>query len=385
MTILPTWLTSKQVEVAEQVVLVPGNLFFTHTLELPAGMEAAEVASFIELTLEELSPFPLEQLGWGYVTDESLHWVLIMAICRPRVPTPSLADWDDAYHVLPSFYPLLLQAHEGASELSLVSEGVLTVAHYREGCPLPVRFTHQTLTQVPGEDEDAVEPETLDLSQLPATRDGYRLLDAVRVSTQGAVSFTLKSVQANQSPEQADETTLSTDADSLWRGDLRDPDFKVRETRARHTGALLWKGLLAAGATAAVFILLGVLLIILSVWEGARRDRILGEADAIAALELQEDNLIELKQFAGSPFEPVRILEALNQVRLERMPNSAIHYTATTLNKDNEVVVQGMAGNIGEVNRYAEELVASGRFAEARPPSYQTRGNETRFTLNMRY
>ena len=53
-----------------KVLLVPGEIFYCHSSTLPPEITDSEIDQFVELSLEGLSPFPLDQLSWGYLRDE---------------------------------------------------------------------------------------------------------------------------------------------------------------------------------------------------------------------------------------------------------------------------------------------------------------------------
>ena len=51
-------------------VLVPGNWFVTRAFSVPEEPKGKEVDEFAELSVEEISPFNIEQLNWGYYYRE---------------------------------------------------------------------------------------------------------------------------------------------------------------------------------------------------------------------------------------------------------------------------------------------------------------------------
>jgi len=376
-----TEMTSKTAVASAAVTFVSGHLFFTRTLELPEGMPVADVESFAELTLEEMSPFSLEQLAWGYVLDDACRWLCIMAVCRPRVPAGELAEWDSALYVLPSFFPLLFRRPEGDSgQLAVLEANCLSVAHYEEGCPLPVRFTHTPLAK---SEEETVEAPTLAPQDFPA--GGYLCVEATHEATDGDLIFDLAKVASHEAEPVVQPELRIEKIDTLWTADVRTLDFKRQERKARKLAGGLWKGMLGAAIFVLVLVAAWIGLIVLQQMQASREARIAKQTPEVQALELKDQNLNDLKQFAGSPFQPFKILEELNQVRLDKFKNGGIEYESVRLNKDNEILVSGYAGNIGEVNRYADALIASGRFEAMSPPEYQTSSNRTSFKLRLRY
>lgn len=373
--------SGNDVAARRKVVFVPGNLFFMRTLPLPDRMSEEDVESFAELTLEEMSPFSLEQLAWGYQTDSSNRWVIIMALCRPRVPASLLAEWDDAVFVLPSFYPLLLQDTGHDIPTAVLYEHCLTLAHYEEGCPLPTRFTHHPLD----EEEEAAPAALATLASQPEAGNELLLLNDSVENLDGEIELVLSTQKlGDEAPAELPSISID-DVETLWRADLREVTFKKQEQKARKLSAGLWKGILVAGVLAAVLIVSAIGWLGLQGWLSARMERIETQTPYVMALDLKQKNLEDLKQFAGAPFRPFEVLGALNEVRREKTKGSGVYFVSTAVDKDNEVTVKGRASNIGEVNRYADALLASGRFEQETPPEYRTRGARTDFTLNMRY
>ncbi|QYY34372.1 PilN domain-containing protein [Ruficoccus sp. ZRK36] len=392
------------------VSFVPGNLFFTRTLELPEGMRPVDVPSFAELTLEEMSPFSLEHLAWGYQMDASARWLLIVAACQPRLPVALTASWDEALFVLPAFYPLLCAGQPTQGAPAILYGNCLTLAHYGEqACPLPTGFTHHLIET----DGDPL-PEAFAIyaSERPseAKDSGLFVLEEAREGRDGTVAFDLSCVKRENVENMGADMPASAveshdgepmadapvpgqpvvyridDTDTIWPTDLRDSAFKASEQKSRRLGAALWKGMLIAGAVAAVLLLLAVGWAVLAGMVSSRQSKIAKQTPQIMALELKEQNLEELKQFAGSPFRPFTILEAVNDVKLNRMGKNGVYFDSVALNKDNEVTIRGKAGSIVEVNQFADALTDSGLFEQISPPDYQSRGSgEVRFTLELRY
>ena len=74
----------------DKVILVPDYYFYTELLELPIGLDAEEIQNYAEYTLEDSSPFPVEQLYWGFLTNqEDASCMLLYAAYKPRLKAPS--------------------------------------------------------------------------------------------------------------------------------------------------------------------------------------------------------------------------------------------------------------------------------------------------------
>ena len=57
---------SLQTYLQDDVLFIPSCFFFIRAIAIPEGLIASKIESFLEMTLEGLSPFSLEKLCWGY-------------------------------------------------------------------------------------------------------------------------------------------------------------------------------------------------------------------------------------------------------------------------------------------------------------------------------
>ena len=109
-----------------EVIFVPGSFFFSRRVPLPSSIQPAEIEGFVELTLESLSPFPIDQLYYGHVVAEAGDAVFIYAAYRRRFTAETTRNWPEVAFVVPTFLPLLRETHEADSTVILESGGELT-------------------------------------------------------------------------------------------------------------------------------------------------------------------------------------------------------------------------------------------------------------------
>ena len=48
-------------------------------------LEAGDIEDFVELSLEAVAPFPIEQLNWGYLYHAEMSTILVYAAHRERI------------------------------------------------------------------------------------------------------------------------------------------------------------------------------------------------------------------------------------------------------------------------------------------------------------
>ena len=86
--------------------MLPGHLFFIETIDLPVDLEEAEITDFIELSLETIAPFPVEQLNWGYLYSADAPTILVYATHRDRLKNAGYTELQGYTWVLPDFATL---------------------------------------------------------------------------------------------------------------------------------------------------------------------------------------------------------------------------------------------------------------------------------------
>lgn len=368
-----------------EILFVLGGLFFCRRVTLPLELEPAEHATFAELELEENSPFPLEQLAWGFVTDDGRRELWYFAACRPRVPASSLERWESAEHVFPAFLPLVLaEGDRPRVALLWVGDEVMRL-EFAEGERFPVKIRARRLREL----EDGEAPEAAAREAWEALMAGMDALpeevvawtlDGVSVGDDHEVTFRLREWEQ---PEAAHRAIELREAEICWRADLRPETFIANEQRSRRWQNTLWTSLQAAG-WAAVFIALLFLL----TWVGGivtqrRQALIVAQAPAVQAVGDNGEFLQKLRQFSDRPLRPYEVLGMTNEYR----PKKAITYRAASVDSDEGVTIQGYGNLVNEINAFTDKLTASGMFVlrEDPSPSYRKRGDQTEFTLRLDY
>ena len=65
----------------DQLCLVPSHFFFYEVIEIDRALSLDEQEDFIQLQIESISPFPIEQILYGYfVIPNSTNCVLYLAL-----------------------------------------------------------------------------------------------------------------------------------------------------------------------------------------------------------------------------------------------------------------------------------------------------------------
>ena len=413
------------------VYFAPGSTFFARCLDLPAEIDSSEVGGFVELSLEDLSPFATEQLYYGYVVADNHEAVLVYAAYRRRFPPETTRTWVDQAFVVPDFLPLLGRTFEQDTTVFFESGGELTVMAFRAGRSVPMGLISRPAPQ--SEDEavlaawrEEVRTAALERGLIHGTEENLTGVWVVR-ETSGSLVFSLKDEEeeAQEAPpaaSAAEEDLLAVDpagSDSetaliepdeppaavtipeetgdsvpddalpavtgpsraipladLWTMDIRDPDFLAGRKQSVRIDNFIWRGVL--GIAAALMILFaGEALLVsgkmfLGVMDGltARRQ---GEVERIEGRQKIVERLAEFDRSNLIPFE---MLGAINAPR----PRS-VYFTRLGTEGLNSLVIAASTRNVADVNQYEAALRDLPEVQGVEVRNLQPRDDETTFTL----
>jgi len=407
----------------EPVAWVPSAYFFCQCVESAPAMRANEVPGFAELTLEGIAPFDLDQLNWGYLHDPQTRKLLLYAAVTDRLTVSGIErEWAQAGHALPAFLAACGERGEQARCRFLDDGGGVAALLIEEGERLPARILYQRYESAdppagadaagPGEAADAAAPspegestawpdgsgtcppEAFEARQaLIARVDAASyppeegLLRIAETSFHGEGELRVKLVREyREAPVEPLPEARIAGPDALWEADVRDPDFLARERRNRRLGGRLWKGFKLAAAAAVLLLLFevgqGVAGLILSNREELRA----AQAPLVAEVVRNQEQIGRLAQFSGDAFQPLRMLDLVNLVRLELLEAIApddLVFRSAQIEAENRVTVNGQAGAIPQVNAFQQRLEDSGLFARVDIMDNQFRQQQAVFTLDL--
>ncbi|HAQ58441.1 MAG TPA: hypothetical protein DEA16_04520, partial [Opitutae bacterium] len=234
-------LTPTEPASAEQVLALPGHLFFIETIDVPIDLEPAEIPDFIELSLESLAPFPVEQLNWGFLYSTDAPTILVYATHRDRLKQAGYTELQSYAWVLPDFATLTGACFPDETLVTLQSANNLSLLLFDKGACVPRTVLVASLED--GDFEHALEELVANASDLTQGTTMLRVrTGAIELSEQGLAIFNQESADDSHSAiEYGAWTTLAPTEAQLWQSDVRSADFKVTERNARRLGSLLMR------------------------------------------------------------------------------------------------------------------------------------------------
>ena len=369
---------------AEQVLVLPGSVFFIDRIEVPIELEAAEISDYIELSLESIAPFPVDQLYWGYLYSDEDARALVYATHRDRLKKAGYHDLDSYAWVLPDFATFTGACFPSQTLVALESIDHLSLLLFTKGSRIPSTVRVTTITEsIPA----AAALEALKTSDTSLPQDGTTLRirsTSSVLNEQGLAIFQHEPIEHSGSDfEYGSWAELSPSEEQLWQADVRSASFKESERNIRRLGALS----LRITSWAAIFVLVlltaELLLFGCKIWLNSLDKKISAQNPAVLTIEDQQALMVKLEQVAQNELRPVTILEKASAMR----PKGTlwIEYDSATVDGENNLTIEGKAASINALNNYADSLQQSGIFEIIEGPESITRGGKTTFTVTLAY
>lgn len=359
------------------LVLVPGSAFFVRGVEIPEGLPEKELRGFAELTVENLSPFQIEQLHWGYWRHPESQRLLLFAAYRERLRHLGYDGLESAAHVFPSFLIGAQTETFGQPTIQWVLEGrCLSAVFFEANEPVPVLVRNHDLTELSAAAiQDAQEllrknppftaetfreesPVTGGLHRLQADQsvefalfDGFAGVEPVPSSADDAPAEELTEAPLNRRPD----TTLPFAATRIdcWAADIHDTALVRKLQQNRNLSARLWWVYFGAAA-AAVLLLLGELAILGGgFWLKQMQQTIGAQAPQVARIQSDDSLLRVLQQAETEGLRPFHMLASVNTVR-----PPPIYFTDIWTDEENpnSIRIEGLARDVTMANRFADRV-----------------------------
>ena len=365
------------------MLLLPGDLFFIDTIELPAVLEAGDIEDFVELSLEAVAPFPIEQLNWGYLYHAEMSTILVYAAHRERLKDSGYTDLTNYVWVLPDFAILAGACFPEDVLVALESAHCISLLHFAKGMRIPRSVWVDRLgVGEPAQVLATLKANAKDLSQTCVTiRLCHRHTDLNDREIPTFYQAALE--QAEELHDYGTWQKLTAIEESLWHADVRSREFKQTERNTRRIGTLIGRIATWAGFFALFLIGFEVALFAGHAWLDTLQNKIDAQRTAVLRIEDQQTLINKLEQVARNELRPIAILAAANEVRLGL--NLGIEYDEVVIEGENKMTIEGKAASINSLNRYTESLQQTGQFKLLGDPESITRGGKTTFTVSLVY
>jgi hypothetical protein len=231
-----------QEKIPEQKIgLVPGDAFFTRKIDLPEGLSDEDRTAFIQLNLEGNSPFPMEQLAWGFLQDPKAGFAFAYATPKARLRRLEIEHLDKYYQLFPGFVSLYNDPVERPTIRFISQCGVISALFLSNLHPVPEKIVSRRIAGDLLTDDIQLEARHLLLASLQTDgfecEDGIWLGEGTDIMASGALAFKHRHISPGTSKGlKTQELRLSDHA--LWSSDLRDPTYAGIESKVRQRNAV---------------------------------------------------------------------------------------------------------------------------------------------------
>ncbi len=225
----------------QEAAMLPGNRFFVRRL----SVEGDDVPGQVNLALEAISPFPLEQMLVGFVTSADGKQVLAYAAHRRRFTAEESFAWPEDCPVVPEF--LALCGHRPAADGIVVhrNDERLTALAWKAGDALPAAIVVAELADT---DEAAIAREAATRADLAAETP----VENVTGVLAGAI------VEGDLILKGEFEGTFTIPQKGLDDSDIRDSDFLAERRKKERLNLILWNAARLGAAVLVVSLLLDI-------------------------------------------------------------------------------------------------------------------------------
>ena len=223
----------------QEAAMLPGNRFFVRRLTV----EGEDVPGQVNLALEAISPFPLEQMLVGFVTSADGKQVLAYAAHRRRFTAEESFAWPEDCQVVPEF--LALCGHRPTADAIIVHRGDerLTALAWKAGDELPLAIVVAELADA---DEAGIAREAAARADLPA--------DVAVENVTGAISGSI--VEGDLVLKREGNGTFTIPKNGLDDSDIRDSDFLAERRKKERLNLILWNAARLGAAVIVVSLIL---------------------------------------------------------------------------------------------------------------------------------
>ena len=356
----------------QEAAMLPGNRFFVRRL----AVEGDDISGQVNLALEAVSPFPLEQMLVGFVLSADGKQALAYAAHRRRFTAEESFAWPEDCPVVPEF--LALCGHRPTADSIIVHRGDerLTALAWKAGEVLPAVIVVAELADA---DEAGIAREAAARADLPA--------DTSAETVTGALSGAL--ADGNLVLKREGNGTFTIPKAGLDDSDIRDSDFLAERRKKERLNLILWNSarlgaaaLVAALVMDATGFIVGLRSHSLEVANDGRRALV----EDIEASQAITSRILEL---GVKRLLPIEMLALVNEKRPATVEFTNIHCELkkpkdSTLTKP-MMTVDAKTPNAGDISDFLKAVQAMPEVESATNSEPRVRETSTTFRLEITF
>ncbi len=351
-------------ELRDIVLRIPGEHFFCESIDVPRNLDPENFLAYARQALEEegLSPYPLEQLAWGYFCSIEHGKMILFGASAFKLRQMGWQDLEVFRRVFPSFVSLFDTQFEKPTICFLRHEETLTAASFEPDCPVPTQLFSLPIS--PEEDEEGRCDETrgklLSLFSLERFEISPKIVVTGEVSRTNDGFFDFEHFVENSDEEDSPNEVINLSAELLWNCDVRSFAFKQTEQSRREWVRRRWTAFLAWGVGVAALV---VAFVGIRIFENKAiaRDSEATEKGMQVPLVLESQKLLEkLRQNKLGGIDPFGSLGRLAAHRGGQGDEPHLWFTNAKFESRNDIFLEGQGRSVEAVNSFIKGLVENG-------------------------
>ena len=356
----------------QEAAMLPGNRFFVRRLTV----EGDDVPGQVNLALEAISPFPLEQMLVGFVTSADGKQVLAYAAHRRRFTTEESFAWPEDCPVIPEF--LALCGHRPAADGIVVhrSEERLTALAWKAGDELPAAIVVAELADA---DEAAIAREAAARADLAA--------DTTVENLTGALSGAI--VEGDLVLKGEFEGAFTIPKKGLDDSDIRDSDFLTERRKKERLNLILWNSARVGAAVLVVSLLLDIAGIVVGMRSHSLEEANEARRPVVEDIEASQAITSRILELGVKRLLPMEMLALVNEKRPATVEFTNIHCEIKKA-KDSAIAkpmmtVDAKTPNAGDISDFLKAVQAMPEVEAATNSEPRVRETSTTFRVEITF
>lgn len=350
------------------VILLPSERFFVRGV--PLATDAA-VGPQVELALENVAPFPVGQLYYGFLMNPAGDRALVYAAYRKRFSATETADWSAARAVLPAFFALLGNPPKTAAIRLWTEAGRLTAAAWNGRDELPMAVMARETTEATAADTRS--------ALLADLRERTGLTDATVHELSGLAAAAFSMTKGTVSVElKTAALTLSSTATGL--ADVRDKDFLAQRQQTMKRDLRLWRAfqICVGGLAAALVLEAGLFAANFKV--KSVKGIVQQQSAEVQKIETAQALTTRIGEMTRSRLKPFEMIALVNQNR-----PASIQFVRATTTGTFSLEVDAQTSTAPDVGQFEAILRATPELAAIEVRDLRSRDGVTSFTLSITF
>ncbi len=356
----------------QEAAMLPGNRFFVRRL----AVEGEDVAGQVNLALEAISPFPLEQMLVGFVTSADGKQVLAYAAHRRRFTAEDSFAWPEDCQVVPEF--LALCGHRPAADGVIVHRGDerLTALAWKAGEDLPAAIVVAELADA---DEAGLAREAASRADLAA--------DVPVENVTGALSGAI--AEGNLVLKREGNGTYTIPKKGLDDSDIRDTDFLAERRKKERLNLLLWNAARLGAAVLAAALVMDVAGLIVGMRSRALEAANDARRPVVEDIEASQAITSRILELGVKRLLPIEMLALVNEKRPATVEFTNIHCELRKP-KDSTLIkpmmtVDAKTPNAGDISDFLKAVQAMPEVEAVTNSEPRVRETSTTFRLEITF